>query len=495
MRKNISDVLSSIAMFQTRLRNGLYLKKFQKELFEEFAGSTSLARLADILMQPVLHNNIPLRKKLGKVLPFLVYFVYLRGGARHQKLVYLALILFFSNIRGMNMVRSAPLVLEICRLTSSVNDEAQGLKTLIQAVLLETQYFSKRELNIVAMRMTVLLLYCIYRGIQGMSPRTRSDFGGQSRKTVKKNAVSRFNAVLEVRDRFSNNSLLWLAFHDMGMELEYKNIFNAEKYDDVLILPKNPEKHDYLFRILMLGPSYKDYWYWRFDEGRYDTDRSPTIGFDFCIKFISIKSTVCKLRILNEAHGECFRIAIKSYYRDAGLYILFFDAENQKNCSFKELQWYIEKIDQFGNRVPGILVALRMDALDRVDKSAYLNLKAEVLAFAKENDISRYIECSAKENINVDCVGIEAAKLALEHAEQRQEHGPVTEKSDPYHPTELIEISYDGTRKTVHRYPPYQQRRQPNTSSLFSSSSSPPPSPETEKKEEEKKEDTTCTIQ
>ena len=156
-------------------------------------------------------------------------------------------------------------------------------------------------------------------------------------------------------------------------------------------------KEDFSFKILLLGDSTvgKTCFLKRYIDGTFQDAYLSTIGFDFKIKFVTLKDgKIVKVQIWDTAGEERFRCISKSYYKGAHGIILIYDVTNKK--TFDNIKkWLLQIKEESSSKVSVVLIANKIDLEDRrkVSKEDGIKLSASCNF--------PIFEASSKNNINV----------------------------------------------------------------------------------------------
>jgi len=167
--------------------------------------------------------------------------------------------------------------------------------------------------------------------------------------------------------------------------------------------------YDLLFKLLLIGDSGvgKTCILFRFSEDAFNTTFISTIGIDFKIKTIELRGKKIKLQIWDTAGQERFHTITTSYYRGAMGIMLVYDITNAK--SFDNIAKWLRNIDEHANEdVERMILG---NKCDMTDKRVISKERGE--AIAREHSI-RFLETSAKTNINVEQAFVQLAESILE---------------------------------------------------------------------------------
>ncbi|XP_077404003.1 ras-related protein Rab-42a [Vanacampus margaritifer] len=155
----------------------------------------------------------------------------------------------------------------------------------------------------------------------------------------------------------------------------------------------------YQFRIILLGDSTvgKSSLLKRFTDGVYSDVADPTVGVDFYARSLDIQPGVkIRLQLWDTAGQERFRSITTSYYRNSVGGLLVFDLTNRKTFEHVR-EWYNEVSEHI---LPHHMIYILIGHKSDLKKERKVSLD-EAEQLAAELGI-RYIETSAKCNINVD---------------------------------------------------------------------------------------------
>lgn len=150
-----------------------------------------------------------------------------------------------------------------------------------------------------------------------------------------------------------------------------------------------------VYKILVLGDSKvgKSCLILRYTEDQFSEDFLTTIGVDFKVKNINIENQDYKLQIWDTAGQEQFRSITQSFYRNSHGVLVVFDLSDRE--SFESVPTWINSVLQSCESPINIILVGNKCDLDHVVS------KEEAKDLASSFNI-KYIETSAKNNLNVD---------------------------------------------------------------------------------------------
>jgi len=179
------------------------------------------------------------------------------------------------------------------------------------------------------------------------------------------------------------------------------------------------KSYDLLFKLLLIGDSGvgKTCILFRFSDDAFNTTFISTIGIDFKIKTIEMNGKKIKLQIWDTAGQERFHTITTSYYRGAMGIMLVYDITNAK--SFDNIAKWLRNIQEHANEdVEKMILA---NKCDMEEKRVISKERGE--AIARENGI-RFLETSAKTNINIERAFTELSENILSKTPGLQEPRP-----------------------------------------------------------------------
>ena len=166
--------------------------------------------------------------------------------------------------------------------------------------------------------------------------------------------------------------------------------------------------HDYLFKLLIIGNSAvgKSALLMRFAGGTYEDNYITTIGIDFKVRTIEVDEKRIKMQIWDTAGQERFRTIGTAYYRNTHGVIVVYDVTSRE--SFLNVEQWLKEIKQNCDRPPTVVLVGNKDD-NAILKKVH---SEEATEFAAKIGVPLF-ETSAKENINVDEMFYEVAKMMV----------------------------------------------------------------------------------
>ena len=176
------------------------------------------------------------------------------------------------------------------------------------------------------------------------------------------------------------------------------------------ILDEDTAHFDLSFKLIVIGNSGvgKSCLTMRGTKNIYHDDSQTTVGFEFYSFNIKINEKTIKLQIWDTCGQEVYRSLITSFYRNSGLAIIVYSINNEK--SFEDISLWIKELKSYSN--PDVKIILIGNKADLEHERKIPQEKAE--EFSKLNNISKFLETSAKSGLNTQSAFLEAGKLLYE---------------------------------------------------------------------------------
>ena len=166
-------------------------------------------------------------------------------------------------------------------------------------------------------------------------------------------------------------------------------------------------KYDFSFKMIVIGDAGvgKSCLTGRAIKDKFDTDYSPTVGFEFLTFSTKIDNKIIKLQIWDTCGQEVYRSLITNFYRNASLAMMVYSIDSRE--SFLHINQWLKEIKlQSHPDVKIILIGNKSDLDDNRKVS-----KEEAQKFKDENQLLYFEETSAKTGINAKEVFTEAARI------------------------------------------------------------------------------------
>ncbi|CAD5210206.1 unnamed protein product [Bursaphelenchus xylophilus] len=178
-------------------------------------------------------------------------------------------------------------------------------------------------------------------------------------------------------------------------------------------------QYDLLFKLLLIGDSGvgKTCIMYRFCDDAFNTTFISTIGIDFKIKTIELKGKKIKLQIWDTAGQERFHTITTSYYRGAMGIMLVYDITNAK--SFDNIAKWLRQIDDHASE--DVVKMILGNKCDMTDRRVVSKECGERIAI--DHSI-RFLETSAKANINIDKAFYDLAEIILDNLPSSNSNEP-----------------------------------------------------------------------
>ena len=173
------------------------------------------------------------------------------------------------------------------------------------------------------------------------------------------------------------------------------------------ILPDDYSEYDLSFKVIVIGDSGvgKSCLTNKATKNIFEIDYNATVGFEFFTFNVRINQKVVKLQIWDTCGQELYRSLITNFYRNSSLAILVYAINNED--SFKDVDIWLKELRTHAS--PDVKLILIGNKIDLVNERKVSKEEGE--AYAKNNNINKFVESSAKEGINTQSTFIEIAYL------------------------------------------------------------------------------------
>jgi len=176
---------------------------------------------------------------------------------------------------------------------------------------------------------------------------------------------------------------------------------------------------EYIYKVTFVGEKFcgKTVLMKRMETGLFSERYRVSIGVDFALKILEIGNIIFKIQLWDISGQERFGSMTHVYYKDSALILACYachDIYTYMRTFDGVKKWiYDARVKTHlssGELVPIILVGTKLDLVK--SSSDRTVSQSEVLAYAKQEGIEHYIECSAKTGENIEELLITAAKVA-----------------------------------------------------------------------------------
>ena len=204
-------------------------------------------------------------------------------------------------------------------------------------------------------------------------------------------------------------------------------------------------KYDFSFKMIVIGDAGvgKSCLTSRAIKERFETDYSPTVGFEFLTFSTKIEDKVIKLQIWDTCGQEVYRSLITNFYRNASLAMMVYSIDSRE--SFLHInQWLKEVRLQSHPDVKIILIGNKSDLKDERQVTYQ-----EAKRFKDENQLLYFEETSAKTGINAKEVFTEAARILFNEHKKYKMRANTREfdnKKQEITPTKLTKVEQNRNK-------------------------------------------------
>ena len=195
---------------------------------------------------------------------------------------------------------------------------------------------------------------------------------------------------------------------------------NEENEDD------NP-KHDFSFKMIVIGdPNVgKSCLTIRASKDDFDSEYSPTVGFEFLTYNATVDEKIIKLQIWDTCGQEAYRSLISNFYRNASLAMMVYAIDDKE--SFEHINQWLKEVKVQSH--PDVKIILIGNKQDLEENRAVT--KSEAQKYAEENQIAYFEETSAKTGYNAKEIFDKAAKILFEeHNKYNKRTGKIDVKEE-----------------------------------------------------------------
>ena len=180
-----------------------------------------------------------------------------------------------------------------------------------------------------------------------------------------------------------------------------------------------------LFRVIIVGDTGvgKSCLLLRFSEDRFNENHDVTIGVEFGTRTLRIDDQAIKLQIWDTAGQESYRSITRSFYRRADGVLLVYDVTARH--TFENCKHWMNEIKQ--NTNSDVVIYLIGNQADLVNSGQVAEVNtSDAEAFVSRNNLSGFMETSAKSGINVDKAFIAFCKVLHNSWKDKRDSSPAS---------------------------------------------------------------------
>ena len=170
---------------------------------------------------------------------------------------------------------------------------------------------------------------------------------------------------------------------------------------------EDSSQYDLTFKIIIIGdPGVgKSCLTARAVNDKFESEYSPTIGFEFLTYSVKIKDKIIKLQIWDTCGQEMYRSLITNFYRNTSLAMMVYSIDSRE--SFEHINIWLKEIKIHSH--PDVIIILigNKSDLEEERKVTY----EEAKKFKEENKLLYFEETSAKNGINSKEIFYESTKI------------------------------------------------------------------------------------
>ena len=186
-----------------------------------------------------------------------------------------------------------------------------------------------------------------------------------------------------------------------------ENIPKDLKYQ---ILPEELSQYDLSFKVIVIGDSGvgKTCLTNKATKNIFNDNYNATIGFEFLTFNIKFNSKIVRLQIWDTCGQEIYRSLITNFYRNTSMAIIVY-AINDKE-SFENIDMWLKELRMHAN--PAVKIILIGNKIDLDNERQVTTEEGEM--YAQKNNLTKFIEASAKTGINTQNTFINISYLLYE---------------------------------------------------------------------------------
>ncbi len=120
------------------------------------------------------------------------------------------------------------------------------------------------------------------------------------------------------------------------------------------------------------------------------------------------------LKIVDTGYDDCYNMYIKSMGY-CNISVLCFHLNKSQSTTMHRLDWWMDHFKQYGKHIPILLVGTKLDQRNEATNKEEYYSTEEGQKIAQKIGAFDYIECSAKENINIQLIFEKSGQFIKEH--------------------------------------------------------------------------------
>ena len=159
----------------------------------------------------------------------------------------------------------------------------------------------------------------------------------------------------------------------------------------------NDKYPEIIYKVAIIGESFtgKSSLLNRYINKSFDNSFVSTIGVDFYIKNLMINNKLVKIQLWDTAGQEQYANLIRSYFTNCTVALIVYDITNRS--TFNKVDYWLKTFKMnYDEDRPCVLIGTKCD-LER-DREV-----PQIEGYAKASNLDMdFIECSSKNNINID---------------------------------------------------------------------------------------------
>ena len=173
------------------------------------------------------------------------------------------------------------------------------------------------------------------------------------------------------------------------------------------ILPEDYSKHDLSFKVIVIGDSGvgKSCITNKATKNIFEDNYNATVGFEFFTFNVKIYNKIVKLQIWDTCGQELYRSLITNFYRNASFAVIVYAINSE--ASFNDIDVWLRELRTHSS--PDIKIILIGNKSDLENERKISKEQGEL--YAKNNNLIKFYESSAKNGINVQSTFIEIAYI------------------------------------------------------------------------------------